>query len=96
MKIIEGVLFKLALEEKITLEQARIINYIYEKNLCSIEIISRELDMTREETVKQLIRLFEMRIINHEYDLVYTQNLSEKLADLIRKEEPEKIVLVER
>ncbi|MEK6958175.1 MAG: hypothetical protein AABW99_04335 [archaeon] len=98
-KILDAALFRLAFERRITLEQARIAKHVHENGIRSAQQISKELKLGREETAESLIALTRQGLLKSQYDLFYTQNLAEKIAELISREETpkkEKLALIER
>ncbi len=98
-KILDAALFRLAFERKITLDQARIIKHLHENGMRSAQQISKEFKLGREETAESLIALTRLGLLKFQYDLFYTQNLAEKISELISPEEnpkKEKLALIER
>ena len=89
----ETALFKLAMEEKISTEQAKILNALRKKKVLSFPKL---LEQTGEETAILTIELLDLlyrKIISQKNQLYYTSNIEETISQLIKKEiTPKKIM----
>ncbi|MCR4336055.1 MAG: hypothetical protein NUV57_06005 [archaeon] len=91
MNIIETALYKLAIEKKISLEQAKILKHLYNSPPIPAYFISKKTGLRENEVVIEINELAERRIVSEKFGFYFVNNFEEMLSELIRKEIPEKI-----
>ena len=91
MRILEGALFNLVLENKISLVQAKILRTLYYTTTLTTYELAKELELSEGIVVIETNDLLARKIVSEKFGLCFLQNFSEKIADLIKEEKIEKI-----
>ena len=81
--IIETALYKLALNNTISLNEAKALKALYLKRACSLGTLSCEFGLSRHESLAALNSLQRRGIINERGGIYYCENFAQKLFALI-------------
>lgn len=93
MKIVDLALFNLALVDKISLEQAKILKSLYNRNNQSEFSLASDTGLSVQIVLVELVDLDDRKIVTEKLGYYSVENLEEKISDLIRMEETEKVAL---
>ncbi|MFH1391963.1 MAG: hypothetical protein ABIH20_06640 [Candidatus Diapherotrites archaeon] len=89
MNIIETTLYKLAVQNKINLEQAKILKQLYNDTPAPAHNISKKTGLSESEVVIEINDLVERKIVSEKFGFYFVKNFEEMLSELIRKETEE-------
>lgn len=89
MRILEGALFNLALINKITLEQAKILRTLYDNKTLTTYELSKELGLSEGIIVIEITDLLARKIVSEKLGFYFLENFGEKIANLIKEEQNE-------
>lgn len=89
MRILEGALFNLALINKITLEQAKILRTLYDNKTLTTFELSKELGLSEGIIVIEITDLLARKIVSEKLGFYFLENFGEKIANLIKEEQNE-------
>jgi len=96
MKIIEAALFRLAQEEKISVEQAKIMKAVYHKKSASFATLLIETGLENNTLALELMRLRKEGVIQEKQGLYFAENFQEKILELMSKVELREIPIMTR
>ena len=94
MNIIETALYKLAVQNKISLEQAKILKQLYNNTPAPAYFISEKTGLNKSEVVIEINDLIEREIVSEKFGFYFVKNFEEMLSELIRKEKTGKIKVI--
>ena len=89
MRILEGALFNLALINKISLEQAKILRALYDNKTLTTFELSKELNLSEGIIAIEINDLSARKIVSEKFGLYFLENFDEKIANLIKEEKKE-------
>ncbi len=97
MNLLESALFRLALEKRISLEEARLLSALRRTMICPIEALPAETGMDYKELMPAILSLEKRKIVSIGDGLCFLRNFEEALSSLIFKDsvpvEEKKILL---